>query len=123
MIEMGKEYKTREGKPVRLYTVNGANASQPVVGERHIYDDAWGVSTWDTQGRWTHDGAEHKYDLIEVKPVLVVDGWLNTYKDIMPVFHLTRRSADEQASPGRLSCLRIHRTYREGDGLCDSEKT
>jgi hypothetical protein len=120
VIEMGKEYKTRDGRKVKLHTTTSRCNLGSVVGEYETCGQ-WVLETWDCGG--VTIPASSNLDLIEVKPVLVVDGWLNTYKDIMPVFHLTRRSADEQASPGRLSCLRIHRTYTEGDGLCDSEKT
>jgi hypothetical protein len=124
VIEIGKEYRTREGKLVRLYTVNGANASQPVVGERLVYADAWGVSTWDTQGRWAHDGAEHKHDLIEVKPVRVFERWVNVHHNGHSSWYKTREDAAAFATEmGRIACLHIRQEYKEGDGLCDSEKT
>jgi hypothetical protein len=33
LIEMGKRYKTRDGREVILYTVNGADSEKPVIGE------------------------------------------------------------------------------------------
>jgi hypothetical protein len=122
VIEMGKEYRTREGSPVRIYTVQGANASQPIVGERFVYADVWHISTWDTQGRWAHDGTEHKYDLIEVKPVRVFEMWVNVYPKDRPSTHMNPHHADSHGA-GRIACLHIRREYKEGDGLCDSEKT
>ena len=122
MIEMGKEYRTREGREVVILATNGRGL-YPIVGQVLNADGEWGHYKWTADGFAYSRRSFSCSDLIEVKPLMAVDGWLNTYKDIMPVFHLTRRSADEQASPDRLSCLRIYKTYKEGDGLCDSEKT
>jgi len=124
VIEMGKTYKTREGSPVRLYTVNGANASQPIVGERFVHADVWHTSTWDTQGRWTYDGSEHKFDLIEVKPQRVYERWVNIDKNGLSYTYNTPDDAASFASRvDRIACLHIRQEYTEGDGLCDSEKT
>ena len=116
MIEMGKEYRTREGKPVRLYTVNGANASQPIVGERFVHADVWGVSTWDTQGRYINGGTEHKFDLVEVKPVRVFERWVNVHPEGIYTWHQTPQQAYDHAAD-RIACLHIRQEYREGDGL------
>jgi hypothetical protein len=121
---MGKTYKTREGSPVRLYTVNGANASQPIVGERFVHADVWHTSTWDTQGRWTYDGSEHKFDLIEVKPQRVYERWVNVHNDgSSSCFRTCEDAAAFATEMGRIACLHIRQEYTEGDGLCDSEKT
>jgi hypothetical protein len=116
VIEMGKEYRTRDGSPVRLYTVQGANVSQPIVGERFVYADVWHTSTWDTQGRWTHEGAEHRFDLIEVKPVRVFERWVNVHPEGIYTWHQTPQQARDHAAD-RIACLHIRQEYREGDGL------
>jgi hypothetical protein len=122
VIELGKEYRTREGSLVRLYTVNGADASQPIVGERFVRADVWVVSTWDTQGRYINGGTEHKFDLIEAKPVRVFERWVNVYRCGLYTWH-SRRFVADQFAADRIACLHIRQEYHEGDGLCDSEKT
>ena len=116
MIEMEKEYRTREGSPVRLYTVQGANTSMPVVGERLVHANVWYTSQWDTQGRWNIEGTEHKYDLIEVKPVLVFERWVNVHPEGIYTWHQTPQQAYDHAAD-RIACLHIRQEYREGDGL------
>jgi hypothetical protein len=118
VIEMGKEYRTREGSPVRLYTVQGANTSMPVVGERLVHANVWYTSQWDTQGRWNIEGTEHKYDLIEVKPVRVFERWVNVHHNGHSSWYRKREDADAFATEmGRIACLHIRQEYREGDGL------
>jgi hypothetical protein len=124
MIEMGKEYRTRDGDPVRIYSVEGANAMQPVVGERLFLNDVWTASAWDKEGRWNIDGTEHRFDLIEVKPVQVFQAWINIYKDGSFVTWRSLRAAEGSQSKGVIATLHIRQEYREGDGLCDdSAKT
>lgn len=68
MIEMGKKYKTRDGRDVRIYATD-AGGSLPVHGA--IFDDdssEWCVETWTADGRYFDDGATTGEDLIEVKP-------------------------------------------------------
>ena len=121
MIEMGKEYRTRDGGLVRLYTVKGARQDQPIVGEMFV-SESWQTSTWDTRGRWSLDGVEHRLDLIEVKPVRVLEMWVNVYPKLRPSTHMNPHYADSHGA-GRIACLHIRQEYTEGDGLCDSEKT
>jgi hypothetical protein len=121
VIEMGKEYRTRSGGLVRLYTVQGARRDQPIVGEMFV-SESWQTSTWDTRGRWSLDGVEHRLDLIEVKPVRVFERWVNVYRCGLYTWHSRRYVADQFAAD-RIACLHIRQEYREGDGLCDSEKT
>ena len=64
MIDMKTKYKTRSGRPVRIYALDGRN-----VGEIHgaILDDfGWGVAIWTEAGLIIAD-QKHSYDLIEVR--------------------------------------------------------
>jgi hypothetical protein len=118
MIELGKEYRTREGSPVRLYTVQGANAHHPIVGERLFYADIWHASQWNTQGRYVNDGTEHRFDLIEVKPVRVYERWVNIDKNGLSYSYNTPDDAASFTSRvDRIACLHIRQEYQEGDGL------
>jgi hypothetical protein len=124
MIEMEKEYRTRDGNPVRIYSVEGAYARQPVVGERYVVNDVWIASLWDKEGRWNIDGTEHRFDLIEVKPVRVFQTWINLYKDGSFVTWRSPQAAEGSQSKDVIATLHIRQEYREGDGLCDdSAKT
>ncbi len=119
MIEMGKEYKTRDGRDVRLHTTNSRCNLGPVIGEYETCG-TWVLEAWDAGG--VTRPANAKLDLIEVKPVRVFERWVNVYRCGLYTYHSRRYVADQFAAD-RIACLHIHQEYREGDGLCDSEKT
>ena len=48
MIEMGKQYQTRDGRAVRILCVDGPG-SQPVVG---IIEGEDSLDTWNMDGTW-----------------------------------------------------------------------
>jgi hypothetical protein len=117
MIEMGKEYKTYSGAAVRIYTTEGQDQYQPVVGERQEASGCWSPTAWCKNGAWLPSGEKHCNDLIEVKPVRVFEGWINIYEHLETVVHQTREAADEFANPHRIACLYFRKEYKEGDGL------
>ena len=49
MIEMGKQYQTRNGRAVRILCVDGPG-SQPVVG---IVEGEDNLDTWNMDGTWS----------------------------------------------------------------------
>ena len=50
-IEVGKSYKTRDGREVRIYAVDGSNG-QPVHGAVLNESRQWDCHTWDLQGQF-----------------------------------------------------------------------
>ena len=114
MIEMGKEYKTRCGYRVRLYTTESRCIGGRIVGEYEMRPNKWVVCVWDAGGMYATN-APH-LDLIEVKPVRVFERWYSMYADGSYITHNTRESASGNWS-GRIACLHIRQEYREGDGL------
>lgn len=118
-IEMGKTYRTRDGKPARVIAVDRVSLQHPVLAlvktsatEEHVYS-----YTTDGKYAWT---IETSHDLIEVKPEIT--GWVNIYKvgtDNWYAFKKTREDADGHARAERIACIPI--TFREGDGLEDAQ--
>ncbi len=123
MIEMGKKYKTRDGRDVILYTVSGSDETKPVVGEYRVSALTWVATSWRKTGIWNSDNHKSKYDLIEVKPVRVLEAWINVDNAGATGFFTSRVTADKFAGNNRIACVYIRQEYTEGDGLCDSEKT
>ena len=121
MIEMGKEYKTRDGREVVILATNG-RGPYPIVGQILKPSGEWRHANWSNDGRIIHDSNSRDGDLIEVKPVRVYERWHSMYADGSYITHNTCESAAGNWS-GRIACLHIRQEYREGDGLCDSEKT
>lgn len=112
MIEMGKKYKTRDGRDAEVYSVNGAGP-YPVHG---AVDGK--VFTWTSVGKscWS-DVEPHSCDLAEAKEVVNFDIWLNVYKDGAVQAHSGRRKADDFADSSRVACINIKRDVEVGEGL------
>ena len=117
-IEMGKKYRTRDGRPVRVLAVDRQGAF-PVVALVQ-------TGSVETALVFSSDGkapGNPEYALIEVKPE--IKGWVNLYKNAgMPfaagrIFATTQLADDEYRSKRstweRLACIYVD-TY-EGDGL------
>jgi hypothetical protein len=120
---MGKEYRTRDGREVVILATNGRGL-YPIVGQVLNADGEW------EHYNWTADGFVYSHrsfscsDLIEVKPVRVFERWVNIDKNGLSYSYNTPDDAASFASRvDRIACLHIRQEYKEGDGLCDSEKT
>lgn len=114
MIEMGKQYKTRDGREVRIYATDGGGP-QSAHGA-YLDDGKWIANTWNAHGYHRPTGGESTLDLIEVKPKRTLDVWLNMYE--YGIFNYpTKDMADQSSSKDRIACLHIVREYEEGDGL------
>jgi hypothetical protein len=119
VIEMGKEYRTRDGRPVRVHTTTAQCNLGPVIGE-YESGGSWVLEAWDRGGVTTL--ANPNLDLIEVKPVRVYERWVNVHHDGSSSSYRKREDADAFATEmGRIACLHIRQEYREGDGLSCKE--
>lgn len=115
-IEMGKSYRTKDGREIRIYALDGGG-SFPVQGAIEN-ESGWGLMTWAIDGRssW-HDHHELK-DLIEVKPRHRRTVWINVYPDSITRFAWNSKEvADREAHVGRLACIRVDLDFEEGEGL------
>lgn len=111
-IEMGRQYRTRSGKPVRIFMV-GAGSLFPVIAAFEVSPGVWRADNWTSEGR-AGGGGSNPLDLIEVKPEHTV--WVNAYEFGQISFgHGTREEADAVASATRTACFAV--TFREGEGL------
>lgn len=66
MIELGKKYRTRDGREVRIYAVDGSGM-YPVHGASNR-PAGWCLERWTNTGELWANGKEDPYDLIEVQP-------------------------------------------------------
>lgn len=116
MIEIGKQYKTRDGREGRIYAVD-AGGMYPIHGAIQTGSE-WCITSWTRVGEQLH-GNKCQGDLIEVKPArtewLNINGpnWRSDTGCVHP--YETRSEADDHAMPERIACIQI--TFREGDGL------
>jgi hypothetical protein len=111
MISKDKQYRTRDGREVRIYATDG---SIPF-----IIHGAWRIGTnWISCG-WLDDGShpDNRYlDLIEVKPRIKRTVWLNVYEDDVHRFH-TKQEAEDGSYKCRLACVKVEIDCEEGEGL------
>ena len=112
MIDINKKYRTRDGREVRIYALDGGGLN-PVQGA--IKDAAsawWGLSRWNEQGRISV--TDFPSDLVEVKPRIKRTVWLALY----PLDDVWVVSGDCTAvEKGCLACVKVEIDCEEGEGL------
>jgi hypothetical protein len=109
LVSLGGQYKTRDGRAVRIYATD-AGSKEPVHGAWRQDNGEWCVTTWLPSGRYFSDDAEDYRDLVEAKTER--EGWINVY-EFTP--YASKADADECAMDGRIACL--HVTFAEQEGL------
>lgn len=126
-IDINKQYQTRDGRPAKIFSVNGA-APYTIIGmvSTGKFDES---TNWTDTGRFISnplDGDHSSYDLIEVKTR--IKGWIPAY-DVMPnglptigSFHPT-----SEPKPGPVEAYNLGYTaildveYVEGEGYSPEE--
>jgi hypothetical protein len=114
-IELGKEYRTRNRRRVKIFDLNGGGP-HPILGAVESNSAGeWALMRWSPEGQ-DETGKTSPFDLIEViRHTRVL--WLNMYKDVNTIgFHFSRESADAGRS-SRIACIPITVEFEEGDGL------
>jgi hypothetical protein len=79
LVAMTKEYRTRDGKEVRLYAVN-ASGPFPVHGAIRATDGYWFVYGWTADGKGRIDSRNHEWDLVEEPARVRTTAWVSVYK-------------------------------------------
>lgn len=116
MIDPKKTYRTRDGREVRIYAVDGGG-DFPNHGAYHLPDGTWVPCQWVPSGKFLA-GSEHPRDLIEVKPRIKREVWVNVYSDrAKDVLHTHKGNADSGAARDRIACVRLVIDCEEGEGL------
>lgn len=114
-IEMGKTYRTRDGREVRIYAVDG-ESRYPVHGAYKTDTGHFRSWAWSIEGTTQPGGCvAHYLDLIEVKPRIRREVWVNVYPD--GPGYPTKNEADRHAGIERLACIPLTIDCAEGDGL------
>jgi hypothetical protein len=118
MIDISKNYRTREGREVRIYAT-GSGGIYPTHGAILREERTWLSECWTANGRY---GANVVYDdpkdLIEVKPRHKRTVWLNLYPDPDVCFgYASERNANEGSDSDRIACIKVELDFEEGEGL------
>ena len=113
---MDKQYRTRDGRAVEVLRVDMNHKHFPVAVIVTNSDGNQTVRSRTSNGR-TLSSRLSGSDLIEVKPRIKQDVWLNFYQGKRPCVHLTRKEADNNASSNRLACIKVPIDCEHGEGL------
>ena len=114
MIDKSKTYRTRDGREVRIYATDGGG-HYPVHGAIKKGDDYWDVAGWTINGAFLP--IVDSSDLIEVKPRIKMERWMNIYTSEMSSTFPNKETANLYAGPTRVACVKVEIDCEEGDGL------
>ena len=116
MIDKSKQYRTRDGREVRIYATDGVG-SHSVHGA--IKDlNGWRHAIWMPDGHWS--SVDMGSDLIEVKPRIKREVWVNVYPEESGMnthAHECKKAANDCAGPSRIACVKLTIDCAEGEGL------
>jgi len=117
MIDKNKKYRTRDGREVRIYATDG-RGDWPVHGA-YLVNDGWHLTTWRADGSF-YIVEEQPQDLIEVRPRIKIDCWVNVYDNgHVSLLYKTEQEA-HSCSGGlvkRIACVKLTIDCEEGEGL------
>lgn len=114
MIDKNKQYRTRDGREVRIYATDGDD-NMPIHGAI-LNKHGWRVTSWTPDGLSEGFGVEGS-DLIEVKSRIQREVWVNVYPTDVTV-HRDKQAADYMCSnSSRIACVCLTIDCEEGEGL------
>ena len=117
MIDINKQYRTRDGREVRIYATDGTD-DQSIHGA--VKDgNGWTIAAWYSDGVHARSNRNGPRDLIEVRHRHTLPLWLNIYPDGVVCYWSTKREADAMADGGnkRIACIKVELDFEEGEGL------
>lgn len=111
MIDINKKYRTRDGREVRIYAVDGTDdqSIHGAVKDGH----GWTIAAWYGDGVHARSDRNGARDLIEVRPRHKRTVWVNVYPDEVFTHH-------HQHVPNRkdrIACIKVELDFEEGEGL------
>ncbi len=110
MISKDKQYRTRDGREVRIYATDGYT-DFPVHGAVKN-KEGWMPLQWHLQGYWHPTNRD--LDLIEVKPRIKRDVWIHIFND--GDLEVTDNPASAYITH-RIACVKVVIDCEEGEGL------
>lgn len=112
MIDIAKKYKTRDGRDVRIYAVDG-DSEFPVHGAIQGPRDWW-LIRWSADGRFSGH-TPNPSDLVEIKPKIT--RWIVAHDMTgFATLEEARIAAERYVASGS-SVAVVPVTFRPGDGL------
>lgn len=117
MIDINKQYRTRDGREVRIYATDGMHPH--CVHGVIKTNEGWSLTSWKRDGSFSCFPLDS--DLIEVKPSIKRMVWLNVYPwdPVMTgaAYYYNKKEADKCSGENRIACVKIEIDCEEGEGL------
>jgi hypothetical protein len=121
MIDINKKYRTRDGREVRIYALDGGDLVEfKTVHGAILSGENWVFSIWNAKTGTCYAGSkETNIDLIEVKPRIKRTLWVNVYPKLSctGANHSNKKDADQNAACNRIACVKVEIDCEEGEGL------
>ena len=114
MISIDKQYRTRDGREVRIYATDGGHGK--IIHGAIKNGPYWEAFSWQSNGMVScYD--QNVEDLVKVRPRHKRTVWLNVYgsPDDVTAYNY-RWKADQSVSP-RIACIKVDLDFEEGEGL------
>ena len=112
-IDINKQYRTRNGREVRIYATDGGGTCS--VHGAILKNGEWESTRWNKYGVDIYN-SHYGDNLVEVKPRIKKTIWVNIDKQTDDFFD-TKEDADEYASQHRIACVKVEIDCEEGEGL------
>lgn len=116
MISKDKQYRTRDGREVRIYATDHIGV-YPAMGAIKT-EKGWIHNYWHLDGK---DGVDETNDLIEIRPRIKREYWMNIYEDRMHDYNVygSKETADrlQAGYVKRIACVKVVIDCEEGEGL------
>jgi len=120
LVDLSLPVQTRSEREVKIYTTEGGDPEQPVIGERLNLDGVWVLFKRAANGR-VSSNREDRCDLVNVPQQHTV--WVNVFRlpdGTLSVFHHNSRAEADRPSGNRIACF--EHTFTEGEGLQNDSK-
>ena len=115
MIDINKQYRTRDGREVRIYATDG---HKPHCIHGAIKDcSEWYYQTWALDGKaFFNTIGFGDSDLIEVRPRHKRTVWVTVYPKNR--YYISDENIQcDIYPPKRIACIKVELDFAEGDGL------
>lgn len=120
MIDKNKQYRTRAGHEVRILMTDGGDWHYPVIAAYKDNEGRWWPIQLTKEGRQAH-GNDNWRDLIEVRPRIKREVWVNVYRQDdgyeFATYHDNATDAKSDSGDAIIARAHLILDVEEGDGL------
>ena len=114
MIDINKQYRTRDGREARIYATDGTD-DQSIHGA--VKDgNGWTIAAWYSDGVHARSNRNGPRDLIEIRPRHKRTVWVTVYP--MNRYQISDENIQcDIYPPKRIACIKVELDFEEGEGL------